>query len=152
MVELFKNFIKMEKTLIVVVIIFIIIGCKANSVIIDNNNVHVNTIDITYEIVKIDSINGIYIIYALQNKEYYKILSRKTNTTNNCQKIEVDKYYYFSLQSLFNEGEVNGIEISREVLPHVNAVSYYGTTFSIEPDSITNIYKSVNLSGLCLIK
>ena len=51
-----------------------------------------NTINLEYKIIKIDSINKVYLIYAKENESFYKILSLKvSNKLSTAKKIKLNE-------------------------------------------------------------
>ena len=102
-----------------------------------------------YRIVKIDSIENTYLIYAenvsvsIKNTNIIKIVSAKTET--NCKKnnlIAVDKNYKFSTFSLYPKNLVSH---------HLRGITYNGTVIPF--DKGYNIKKDLfitkNIEGLC---
>lgn len=63
----------------------------------------------TYNIYKIDSINNYYLIYVMDEKYRYKIVSKKM-TIYNCDEIKIDSSYSFHLKLLSNISKPTGNE------------------------------------------
>jgi hypothetical protein len=105
----------------------------------------------SYEVMKIDSIKNIYLIYAKKDGFLFKIASKKEETEN-CDKIEVNGKYGFHLESLFPKNFLGKYDLSPKSLPHVTGVDFYGTTITLEGDSISDLYIAHNIKGLCFIK
>lgn len=100
---------------------------------------------IGYKILKIDSIADVYVVHAINNKQYFKIVSHKVESKDSyCERIKVGNKYRLNLKSLF---------LNKEKLPlSVNGLDFYGQTINIEEDSIFDIHTANNLKGLCLLK
>jgi len=131
-------------------IIFIFIfSCKPVSSL-DTNKAQ-SMITNGYKVIKIDSINNVYLIYAIKRDSLFKILSLKNNLST-CNKIKIGKQYNFELQSLFPNKFLGKHNLSPNYLPNVNGIDYHGTTIKIERDSINDLHYSSNIKGLCYIK
>ncbi|WP_046746320.1 hypothetical protein [Kordia zhangzhouensis] len=97
-----------------------------------------------YRILKIDSIDQTYIIYAKKQDSFYKIVSSKNDFKQDCNKIKVNQDYKLKLESLLypeNTKPRRKFELS--------GIDYNGITIKVEKDSIKDIHKSSNLNGLC---
>jgi hypothetical protein len=112
-----------------------------------------------YKIVKIDSINNVYLIYARKEGSLFKIPSLKDGSDasdkvreNDCEKINVGKRYKFKLNSMMTGKLIGNIEIPYEMTKHAGGVNYYGTIIEVERDSINDIYYADNIKGLCFVK
>ncbi len=105
----------------------------------------------SYEVVKLDSINGVYLIYAKKEGSFFKIASKKIGMEK-CSKIEIGEKYKFYLESLFPRNFQGKYDLSPESLPHVSGVDFYGTTITLEPDSIKDLFMAQNIRGLCFVK
>lgn len=104
-----------------------------------------------YEVIKLDSLNDVYLIYAKKAGTLFKIASKKTNTEK-CSRIEVGEKYRFNLESLFPRNFQGKYDLSPKNLPHVSGVDFYGTTVTLEPDSINDLFLARNVRGLCFMK
>lgn len=125
----FKNLIKSYSIMI------LILSCKSNKVI---NNEAKDFLK--YKIIKIDSINNVYVIHAKENGLYYKILSLKNNNKlSSNKKIKQGNKYNFKL-------------ISLDVPMYVDGLDFHGEAISIERDSIYDLHISNNLKGLYFIR
>jgi hypothetical protein len=99
-----------------------------------------NTINLEYKIIKIDSINKVYLIYAKENESFYKILSLKvSNKLSTAKKIKLNNKYKLNLTSL-------------DVPMYVDGLDFYGEPIQIERDSIYDLHTVSNLKGLYFIK
>ena len=95
-----------------------------------------------YNVFKIDSIADVYMIYALKSGKYYKIISEKTNLTNeNWKRILPNVTYEFKLDTLLSQIGVYE-HMSGLVLDDGPATIYF------EGDSIRDFYTSPNIKGL----
>ncbi len=91
-----------------------------------------------YKVYKIDSINNYYIIYALNELDYYKIISKK-DSLNESHNIRVGEKYNFQLINSIIEN--NYLDVKGIVLDDT-------TLIEIEPDSILFLSYPQNVSGL----
>lgn len=109
--------------------------------------------DIDYTILKIDSVNNWYLIYATRNDSVFKIASIKNNNYC-CNRISVGRRYNFELQKrLENVLSKNGMKL----LP-VNYFDVTGVIFDNESDvfvaaekGIFGLYSCKNLMGICIV-
>jgi hypothetical protein len=100
------------------------------------------------KIVKLDSINNVYLIYARQKDTLYKIVSVKEDAhTGRC--IVVDSSYRLDLVSLFINN-IRGYDLSPKHSLDIGGISYSGTLIKVERDSIVDLYRARNIKGLCL--
>jgi len=122
---------------IVILFLFIFLGCKSPQPNKEKPSIN------TYRVVKLDSINDVYIIYAKTQNMYYKILSAKDSEVKGmqCDKILVNNSYRFQLNSLLASNEID--------LLHVDGIKFNNETIEIEKDSIMDLHTSSNLKGLC---
>lgn len=136
--------------------VVIFISCKGTSkvdTVASMSEQEINPVEFnpnSYEVVKLDSTNGAYLIYAKKGGSFFKIASKKT-ITEKCSKIEVGEKYQFYLQSLFPRNFKGKYDLSPESLPHVSGVDFYGTTITLEPDSIMDLFIAQNIKGLCFV-
>src|SRR5574343_1611350 len=100
-----------------------------------------------YKIARIDSIGGIFVIYANKDNSVYKIVSKKSE--EKCASILVGNSYPLFLNNL-EQKVLDSHQVSRHAIPHLGGIMYYGTPIRFEPDSILDIYTALNLNGLCL--
>lgn len=97
-----------------------------------------------YEIVKIDSIENVFLIYAKSNDSIFKIVSQK-EISPNCNHIQLNESYDLKIVSVFPENftqkrDKYGIKI-------------YSTLIKFENDSIVwDLFITKNLKGLCYIE
>lgn len=97
-----------------------------------------------YKILKIDSIQNIYTIYAKKKELTFKIASKK-ETCVNCSKIIIGKFYNFKLYSLFPPKANQKISIS--------GIRYFGTIIPLEGENVIwDLFETGNLIGLCYKK
>lgn len=96
---------------------------------------------VQYKIIKIDSLENVYIIYAELNDNIYKIVSEKQKLSK-CNPIEEDKFYNFKLKSAFPENFYQ----KRDKY----GIKLFNTEIKLENDSIVwDIFLTKNLKGLC---
>lgn len=95
----------------------------------------------SYKIIRIDSINNVYSIYARKENLLFKILSLKNDIVDKeLKKIKCGENYKLELISLL-EGD------SRYPI-NVDGIDFYGQTIELERDSINDLYITKNLVGL----
>ena len=103
---------------------------------------------VAYKIYKIDSINTYYLIYARKEDSLYKIVSKKTGIEN-CNRIEVGKYYDFHLHSSIYGRTIAGKTILPQNTLLVNCFSFDDSTnICLERDSINDLLYADNVKGL----
>jgi hypothetical protein len=112
----------------------------------NNNNHGISNIahanDTSYQVYKIDSINSFYLIYALKGKERFKIITKKENESN-CEDIQVDARYAFSLNSLTNDSLMPGV---------IDCIKLDSMTKICVEDSVYELCTVNNVKGLCFEK
>ena len=94
-----------------------------------------------FKILKVDSISDIYMIYALKEKKYYKILSKKNEIIDkNWEKIKINNAYSLILEIKYSK---------RGILEHASGIEEGdGPVIYFEGDSIRDFYNSPNIKGL----
>ena len=103
-----------------------------------------NIIRETYKMVKLDSIDQVYMIYAEKNDSIFKILSKKEQTPN-CQTLEVGKLYELDIVSMFLPEEFH-------VKMRSSGIKFNNVLIELERDSIVgDLFTSVNIEGKCYI-
>ena len=91
-----------------------------------------------YKIIKIDSLQNTYIIYAKKQDSTFKIVSKK-NASDNCIIIKINEYYNLKIKSLFPVDYYQKIQIS-------------AIKFKLEGNGIVwDLFISENLNGLCYV-
>lgn len=101
-----------------------------------------NANDNRFEIVKIDSIKNVYLIYAKRYDSLIKIVSAKERVSN-CEKIVIGGKY-----------ELNIISIVYQIASkrHIAGVKFNDTIIKMEGGSVIwDLFKSDNLKGLCIL-
>lgn len=106
-----------------------------------DNITHINQ-EAPYRVLKIDSIESVFLVYLQRNDSVFKVVSPDT-ITNACQKISVDKEYDFDLKSWFLREEFH-------VKMRVSGVRFNGVMVSVEREGIvSDLFTTKNLNGLC---
>jgi hypothetical protein len=111
----------------------------------------------SYKIIKLDSINNVYVLSAMRLDTLYKILSYK-DSSNKCRSIFVNNTYKLNLKSLFIRGFIDSsgrrFDITPEAVPGLTGFEYHGVLVSIEdlPNQKRDLFEATNLRGLCFIK
>jgi len=103
-----------------------------------------------YKILRIESLDNIYIIYAQKEDSLFKILSLKSGNKN-CNTIKVNKSYPLKLKSLFPKEFLGKYDLSPQAT-NVDGVNFYGNMVQVERDSINDLTTAENIRGLCFIK
>ena len=107
--------------------------------------------DSLFQVSKIDSVNSYYIVYLKKNNINYKIISKK-ETLYKCNKIQIGQFYFFKIKSLLNVNiKLNDHVISSSNNALVNCYTFEGNTKICKEEGIYDLYKAINLKGLCLI-
>ncbi|MPS66751.1 hypothetical protein [Chryseobacterium sp.] len=130
----------MKNIVFIVVVSFILFSCATKPKAIAGYN---------YRIVKIDSIENTYLIYAeradvsIRNTNIIKIASEKTRTK--CRKnnlINVDKNYKFNTFSLYPKDLVSH---------HIGGITYNGTLIPFDKDYNVkkDLFGTKDIEGLC---
>jgi hypothetical protein len=102
-----------------------------------------------FKIVKLDSIDNVYLIYARQKDTLYKIVSLR-EANNSGRSIVVGSIYRLDLVSLFIKN-FQGYDLSPVHSMDIGGISYSGTLIKVERDSIVDLYRAKNIKGLSLI-
>lgn len=132
----------MKKMIYLLVISFLLVTCKTKNL----------SSGIDYEVLEIDSIESVYIIYAertnvtIKNTNIIKIVSSKDSTKCNKNKfISVNKIYKLNLESLYPKNLVSH---------HLKGINYNGITIPFDKDYNVkkDLFVSSNLQGLCYVK
>jgi len=130
----------MKKIIFTLIILFIINSCGVKSKSPESYN---------YRIVKIDSIENTYLIYAekmnisIKNSAIIKIVSAKKE--KHCKKndlVIVDKNYNLNVISLYPQGLVSH---------HLKGITYNGTLIPFDKDYNVkkDLFTTEDLEGLC---
>lgn len=95
-----------------------------------------------FYIIKLDSIDNLYVLYAKKKESYYKILSvKQSHKMANCDKVQLFHNYDFYLESIVPD--------TSKISLHVDGVLFENTEVDFEKDSIWDLYKTPQLYGLC---
>jgi hypothetical protein len=106
--------------------------------------------EVSYIVYKIDSIHTWYLIYARKGDSLYKIVSKKM-IIENCNRIEVKKYYAFHLHSSIYGYKIAGKTILPQNTQLVNCFAFDDSTnICLERDSINDLHYADNVKGLCI--
>ena len=99
-------------------------------------------VDHSFEIMKIDSIENVYLIYAKRHDSLIKIVSAKEKESD-CQKIFIRGKYELKISSI-----VYPIPGKR----HIAGVKFNNTIIRMEGGNVTwDLFVSENLKGLCFL-
>jgi hypothetical protein len=119
------------------------IGKKNNKLILKENQTNLNQSD-KCEIIKIDSIDNIYLLYAKRNDSIVKIVSLKLKDMN-CNQIKVGDRYNLKINSFFSKNypqklDIKGFKVSNTII-------------KLEKNGVIwDLFSSKNLKGLCYMK
>ena len=130
----------MKKIIFITSVLFVLCSCRIKSKVNEGYE---------YRVIKIDSIENTYLIYAekvdvtIKNTDIIKIVSAKTETyRKKSNLITVNKNYKFSTFSLYPKDMVSH---------HLRGITYNGTVIPFDKDY--NIKKDLfitkNIDGLC---
>jgi len=97
-----------------------------------------------FKIIKIDSIENIYLVYAERNDSIFKIMSLKEKYSN-CRPIKLGELYNLKIISWFLPEEIH-------VRMRVTGVKFGNVIVKMERDSIvSDLFLTKNLEGLCYV-
>lgn len=134
----------MKTTLITICCILFLLSCKINT----NKKSEISTSDLQskgqFEIVKIDSIENTYIVYARRNDSIVKIVSAK-ETIPSCNSIKKGKFYALKLRSVFSPNFHQKLDIA--------GFKFNGTLIKIKGENtVWDLFITENMKGLCYEK
>ena len=139
----------MIRTIIIFLFFYLFFSCQSQKQVSESKNktIFLASLRDKYKVIRIDSINNVYVIYARKDSSWYKIVSLKD--TLPCPRIKVGKDYPLVLMSRVPK-EFRGENISPSVIPHITGIDFYGVSIPFERDSINDIFVATNLKGLCM--
>lgn len=106
----------------------------------NSQNLFLKDSDTLYRIVKIDSLNQFYIVYARYENTVFKIISKKDSLYGN-ELIRLGAKYKLTLKSLLNINEMDILDI------HICRIE--NTEFRLENDSVLwDLFITKELKGL----
>lgn len=96
-----------------------------------------------FKVIKIDSIQNVYVIYATKHKTTVKIVSKKSGFCKN--KIEIGKFYKLTTTSLFPPNIRNRLDIG--------GIGYEGVHIKLENNNgvLWDLFTCIELDGLCYL-
>lgn len=108
-----------------------------------------------YTVLRIDSLDKIYLIYAQKKNYRYKIISRKEDSEKCSKQIEVNAQYNFDLKDARHViiKDSGGVKYSH-YLHNVNCLSIDNRTKVCINDSlnyIQSLFYATNIKGLCYL-
>lgn len=95
-----------------------------------------------HRIIRIDSVDQVYLIYTSKNNCLFKIMSAKEKL-NDCNALELNQYYDLDVMSYFEGRDIVILELA--------GVEFNGTEILFERDSINDLYVANNIKGLCFV-
>lgn len=118
---------------------------QKNNKILRGKNDGVKSSKAVYEIVRIDSIKNVYLIYGKKNDSIFKIVSSKTKIQN-CIPIKEGDTLELVLKSSFRENFYQRKDIT--------GVNYNGVLirFDKTKDVVWDLFTTENIKGICYIK
>jgi hypothetical protein len=134
----------MKTFVIILAVIFLSVSCvtkKREMAVTAVENIKLNN---NCEIIKIDSINNIYVLYAKRNDSLVKIVSMK-QIDNNCKQIEIGHIYNLKIKSFFSDNfhqklDIKGFKVSNTII-------------KLEGNGVIwDLFSTENLKGLCYIE
>lgn len=98
-----------------------------------------------FKIVKIDSIENVYLIYAKKNDSIFKIASKKMNMDTHCNsKLITDSIYRLKIKSVFADNFNQRRKIA--------GVEFNGTMIKLKEDGVRwDLFVTDNIKGLCFL-
>ncbi|MFW5879713.1 MAG: hypothetical protein ACOCUV_02705 [bacterium] len=136
---------------LILLILLMYFACGHNISVFNNQTKLL--MDDSYQVIKIDSLNNYYLIYAENNDRLYKIVSRKEDSLNGI-KIQVNNYYKFDLFSIRDSAPtINGVRLLPQNYLDIECYTYdENTAICIERDSIIELHHSRNIKGRYFIE
>ncbi len=111
------------------------------------NTAHNQSLD--YTVVRIDSVENYYLIYAKRNDSTFQIASKKVKVVG-CTKLRVNDKYSFKLKSRIFTGEVGGRNISPATNDLVKCVGLdEDTVVCIDDNCVNDLFYSENIEDAC---
>jgi hypothetical protein len=134
---------------VTIFLLFFCFACRAKKDIANNKSAVISMASLRekYKVVRIDSIQTVYVVYARKDNEVFKIVSVKDSIP--CKQIRVGEEHALVLMSRVPKN-FNGMDVSPATVPHLTGISVNGVDIRFEPDSIKDIFLAVNLHGLCM--
>lgn len=127
-----------------IMLLFLSCICKKNDMLtLKKQQINLYQND-KFEIIKIDSIDNIYLLYAKRNDSVLKIVSLKQNDIN-CNEIKVGNKYNLKIESFFSKNypqklDIKGFKVSNTII-------------KLEKNGVIwNLFSSKNFQGLCYIE
>ena len=130
--------------------IFFMVFCltfMTENIYSQERNTPINVVDKEFKILKIDSIENVYVIYAEQSDSVFQILSEKEDVCN-CQKIELNNTYILSIKSYF---------LPETIYRQLTGVKYKGAVIKMvsirdKTNVVRDLYLSDDIKGKCYIR
>ena len=136
---------KKEYWFLFLISLVLTIYCLLKKDVINSNDIEKNDAlenNSTFKIIRIDSIENVYLIYAERNDSIFKIMSKKEDVSN-CQPLSEGEFYKLKIISWFLPEEFH-------VKMRVAGVKFENTLIEIEKDSVVcDLFTTENLEGLC---
>jgi hypothetical protein len=136
----------MKILLIIVSILFIGFSCKSNKTSSNDYKVYsqVNNRTLSenkFEIIKIDSIENIYLIYAKKRDSIFKIATDKIRDSD-CKKIKKNEFYELEIKSIFSPNFHQKLDIT--------GFKFSGTLIKFgDEGTVWDLFSCKNFKGLC---
>ncbi len=140
----------MKKIALSTLLILVVMSCKSNKPSLTNNSQPEKEITVkpslsAYEVIKLDSIESVYLIYGKRNDSIFKIASSK-NKTINCTPIKKGDILDLNLKSSFRENYYQRRDIA--------GVNYNGVLIRFDKTDgvVWDLFTTENIKGLCYTK
>lgn len=105
-----------------------------------------------YKIIRIDSVNNYYLIYARHKDTLFKVVSKKEGSSG-CKQINAGGEYPLNPKSLLIPLKIGDITIDRKSVDHLSCFTFENNTpICLEGDSIRDLHFSEKLRGLSFCK
>lgn len=132
------------KIIFISFILTFIVFVSCNSAKRDHSSIYTRC-----KILRIDSLNNYYVIYAKTKDSTYKIISEK-QVNAACKKIQTNKHYNLNLKSFKSLAPIiNGVKM---YFPDVDCYYFFEDThICLEKDKgIYDLHIAENINGLCV--
>jgi hypothetical protein len=106
-----------------------------------------------YAVIKVDSINGYYLVYVQRNDSIFKIVSPKpTEEIKGCDRLKNGDRYPFFLHSSLSNWPAGLEGLSPKNNPLINCFSYDdSTSICVEEGMVRDLFYADNIRGKCFI-
>ena len=136
----------MKINFLILISILFFLSCKSNKIvdpIVENSkrtNQKINLKD-QFEILKIDSIQNVYLIYIKRNDSVFKVASDKEINIK-CKSIQKGEFYNLKIKSVFSSNFHQKLDIA--------GFRFSGTLIKLKEEGVIwDLFVSNNFKGIC---